>query len=299
MRWGGSISPHTAASRSKALGLGNCPSTVCAHSSSFLSHNLRLSHPKPRCDLGVHGLPSADDPSFQQPLPAPPCLGMQLGTAWEPGEVLSAHTGALQGGGIAEGVLHRPKGSWALVPAHGHRKDRVCCRRDGGRCLHHNGSLISPNHFGRPEGLRSSQEPAPPHVLGHPGVVPFLHPPASPAWVHRTNTAPAWGQNHISETHIFCMVSPQYPGEKPLGATNPCPQDTSPSFAWHDAVRPKPILGTTMDMGDKVPLGNKVCQPLPRLPHCWEKASTSLSRPTVAPCSPSSPAPALQRPREC
>lgn len=26
------------------------------------------------------------------------------------------------------------------------------------------------------------------------------------------------GQNHISETPISCMVSPQYPGEKPLGA---------------------------------------------------------------------------------
>lgn len=114
MRWGGSISPHTAASRSKALGLGNCPSTVCAHSSSFLSHNLRLSHPKPRCDLGVHGLPSADDPSFQQPLPTPPCLGMQLGTAWEPGEVLSAHTGALQGGGIA-GML-QAKGKLGSCP---------------------------------------------------------------------------------------------------------------------------------------------------------------------------------------
>lgn len=153
---------------------------------------------------------------------------MQLGTAWEPRE---GFIKALQGGEIAGGMLHRPKGSQALVPAHGHRKDRFCCRRDGGRCLHHNGSLISPNHLGKPGGLRSSQKPAPPHVQSHPVMVPFLHPPASSAWVkHRTNTAPAWVQNHISETPIFCMVSSQYPGEKPLGAPTPAHRMPAPAL---------------------------------------------------------------------
>lgn len=182
MQRGGSLSPR---SWSKALGFRNCPSMVCAQSSSSLFHSLQLGHPKPRCDLGV---PSADDPSFQQPLPTSPCLGMQSGTAWEP---TVGFIRALQGGERAGGMLHRPKGSWALVPAHGYRKDRVCCRRDGGRCLHHNGSLISPNHLGKPGGLRSSQEPAPPHMLSHTVTVPFLHPPQSPARVHRTSTAPA------------------------------------------------------------------------------------------------------------
>lgn len=181
---------HFPSSWSKALGFGNCPSTVCAHSSPFLFHNLQLRRPKPRCDLGVHGLPSAGDPAFQQPLSTPPCLGMQLGTAWEP---RVGFTGALQGAGIAGGMLLRPKGSWALVPAHGHRKDSVCCRRDGGRCLHHNESLLSPNDLGKPGGLRSSQKPALPHVQNHPGTVPFLHPPASPAWEHRTNTGTSLG----------------------------------------------------------------------------------------------------------
>lgn len=63
---------------------------VCAHSSSSLFHNLQLRHLKPRCDLGVHELPSADDLSFQQPLPTI--------LPWDAvGNSLGAHGGFYQG----------------------------------------------------------------------------------------------------------------------------------------------------------------------------------------------------------
>lgn len=136
--WGGSASPRTAQSWSRALGFGNCPSVWCVPSPALLCSTAFAT--KAKVGFGGAWAAKSRGPLF-------PAATSNSALPWDAaGNSLGAQGGlqvltrALQGGGIAGGMLQRPKGSWALVPAHEHRKDKVCGSRDGGRCLHHNRS---------------------------------------------------------------------------------------------------------------------------------------------------------------
>lgn len=118
MQRGGSVSPQTAASWSKALGFGNCPSMVCAHSSPFLFHNFHLRQPKPRCDLGCVGCQVQVTPfpaaTSNTTLPWD-AVGNSLGGIYWPILGFTGPYWALQGGGTAGGMLQREAGSLSLL----------------------------------------------------------------------------------------------------------------------------------------------------------------------------------------
>lgn len=59
-------------------------------------------------------------------------------------------------------------------------------------------------------------------------------------------------------------LHPNTQGKSPLRPPTPAHRMPAPALLGI-AARYKPILGTPRDMGDRVSLGNKGCQPLPRL----------------------------------
>ena len=121
--------------------------------------------------------------------------------------------------------------------------------------------------------------------------------PSLGAWDQHGVTAR--GQNHIGVTPFFGCFHPTTQGRSPLGPPTPAHRVLVPALLSTMLRDPNPSRQQPAGMGDGVSLGNGGCQLLPGLPRCREWAPTSSSRPTAAPCSPSSPAPASRRPREC